>query len=104
MKNFDVVAKLPGIVAAALSNDSGTLLQSSGSIDGETAGAIAAFSVQSLGNAGQALGLGSLQRIVVADPARSCMSVVLGDEVLSLYADSGKPFTIVEKKLEELIR
>jgi hypothetical protein len=102
MKNFDVVSRLPGIVAAALSNDSGTLLQCTGNIDGESAGAIAAFSVQSLGKAGEELGLGSLQRIVVADPARSCVALVLGEEVLSVYADPGKPFATIEKKLEDL--
>jgi hypothetical protein len=100
MNNFDAVAKLPGIVGAALSNDSGSLLESIGNIDGDTVGAVNAFSVQSLGKAGEVLGLGSLQRIIVSDPGRSCVALVLGDEVLSVYADAGKPFANLEKKLD----
>jgi hypothetical protein len=100
MKNFESVAKIPGIVAAALSNDSGTLLESAGNIDGDTAGAVNAFSVQSFGKAGELLGLGALERITVADPKRSCIAMVMGDEILGVYADSGKSFVSVEKKLE----
>jgi predicted regulator of Ras-like GTPase activity (Roadblock/LC7/MglB family) len=102
MKNFDAVAKLPGIVGAALSNDSGSLLEFVGNIDGDTVGAVNAFSVQSLGKAGEVLGLGSLERIIVSDPGRSCIALVLGDEVLSVYADAGRPFANLEKKLDTI--
>jgi|CZKU01.1.fsa_nt_gi hypothetical protein len=103
MNPFDVVSKIPGIVAAILSDESGNLLESVGNIDGESAAAVNAFARESFGKAGDILGLGSLDRVVIASPTRSAIVAVRPGYVMSVFADAGKPFSTVEKKLTEIL-
>lgn len=104
MKNFNAIGNLPEVSAAVLSDGSGTLLEWSGSIDGETAAAVHAFSLQALTQAGELLGLGGLDRTVVQGPSKACIITVQGEEILGVYASPGKAFIAVEKKLETALQ
>ncbi len=104
MKNFDAIANFPEVVGAVVSDGSGTLLEWAGKIDGETAGAVHAFALQSLTEAGELLGLGKFERAAIAGPTKACVITLQGEEILGVYADPGKPFLTVEKKLETVIQ
>ncbi len=104
MKNFNVVGSLPEVSAAVLSDGAGTLVEWSGNIDGETAAAVHAFSLQALTQAGELLGLGALDRTVVQGPNKACIITVQGEEILGVYAAPGKAFMAVEKKLETALQ
>ncbi|HSY21930.1 MAG TPA: hypothetical protein VK841_07440 [Polyangiaceae bacterium] len=104
MKNFDVVAKFPEVSAAVVSDSSGAILEWSGDIDGEAAGAVHSFSMQSLAQAGELLGLGGLERASIVGPTKACVIAVQGDEVLGVYSLPGKAFSAVEKKLDVALR
>lgn len=103
MKDFNVIAKLPEVVGAVLSDTSGALLDWSGNIDGEVAGAAHAFSVRSLARAGDLLGLGNFQRVSVVGPTKSCVITLQGDTVLGTYVDPTKPLAAIEKKLHDTL-
>lgn len=97
-----MIAKLPEVVAAVLSDPSGALLDCSGNIDGEVAAAVHAFTVQSLGRAGELLGFGGFQRASVVGPSKACVITLQADTVLGTYVDPAKPLASVEKKLDTL--
>src|ERR1019366_8561578 len=98
MNPFDVVSKIPGIVAAILSDESGNLLESVGNIDGESPAPVNAFPRESFGKAGDILGLGSLDRVVIASPTRSAIVAVRPGYVMSVFADAGNEIKQRKKK------
>ena len=100
MNNFDAISRLPEAVATVLSDDSGSLLQWVGEIDGETAGAVHAFARQSLGQAGEMLGLGAFERVSIVSAKQACIVATQGNQVLGVYSAAGKAFLALEKKLE----
>ncbi|MFC1642090.1 hypothetical protein ACFL5O_05295 [Myxococcota bacterium] len=104
MKDFNVIANLPEVVGAVLSDPSGTLLDWSGDIDGEVAGAVNAFSVRSLGRAGELLGLGTFQRASIVGQTKACVISLQADAVLGTYVDAGKPLAAIEKRLHETLQ
>jgi predicted regulator of Ras-like GTPase activity (Roadblock/LC7/MglB family) len=99
MKSFNVVAKLPEVSALVVSDTSGTLRESSGTIDAEAAGAIHAFAFQTLGQLGDLLGLGTLHQASVTGPSKACLIVGHNGEVIGVYVDPNKPLSAIEKKL-----
>jgi predicted regulator of Ras-like GTPase activity (Roadblock/LC7/MglB family) len=104
MKCFTLIAKLPEITGAVLSDSSGALLESSGSADGEAAGAVHVFSLHGLNRAGEMLGLGGIGHASVVGPSMTCVMFLHGDEILGVYVDPSKPLSAVEKKLHELLQ
>jgi len=99
-----VLAKLPEVVGAILSDPSGALLDSVGSLDGETVGAVHAFSVHALAQAGELLGLGAFLRASVTGPVKACLLTIQDDAVLGVYVDPAKPLAVVEKKLQGILQ
>jgi predicted regulator of Ras-like GTPase activity (Roadblock/LC7/MglB family) len=103
MKEFSAIAKLPDVVGAVLSDHSGALLEWSGAVDGETAGAVHAFMVRGFSQAGDLLGIGSFQRVSVVGPTKACVVAIHGDTILGTYTDPTKPIANVEKRLQETL-
>jgi len=98
------IARLPEVVALVVTDDAGALLESSGDIDSEAVGAVHATTVHGLTRCGNALGLGTLQRVTVTGPSRACLIGLYDREVLGIYVDPTKPIAAFEKKLETALR
>lgn len=88
---FTAVAKLPGVIAAVLSDPSGTVLEASGPIEAEMAGAIHSFVFQALTQAGTKLGFDEMKRISVMGPKQVCVLSRLNGNILGTYVDPSKP-------------
>ncbi|HET9960223.1 MAG TPA: roadblock/LC7 domain-containing protein [Polyangiaceae bacterium] len=101
MKDFNVIAKFPEVQGAVLSDPSGALLDVAGNIDGEVAGAVHAYSMKSLGQAGELLGLGGIQRTAIVGPTKSVVITIHDQEILGVYVDPDKPLAAIEKKLQD---
>ncbi len=98
------IAKFPEVTALVVTDDAGSLLESSGDIDGEALGAVHVVTTQALTRCGNALGLGSLQRLTVTGPRRACLIAIYEQEVLGVYVDPSKPIGMFEKKLDTALR
>jgi len=103
MNDISVLARIPEVLGAVLSDPSGALLDFFGSVDGEAAGAVHAYSVLALSQAGEMVGLGSFQRAVVIGPKAVCLLSLQSEGVLGVYVDPQKPLALIEKKLEQLL-
>lgn len=103
MKECAAIAKLPDIIGAVLSDHSGTLLDWSGMVDGETAGAVHAFTARGFAQAGEALGMGSLQKMSIVGPSKTCVVAIQSDTILGLYGDPNKPVASVERRLQDAL-
>src|SRR5688572_6800722 len=104
MKDFNVIAKFPEVLGAVLSDPAGALLESFGDVDGESAGAVHAYSLLGLSQVGEMLGLGALERIAVTGPSKACLITVQGDAVLGVYVHPARPLAGIEKKLQDLLQ
>lgn len=98
------IAKFPEVAALVVTDDAGSLLESSGDIDGEALGAVHVVTLQALSRCGNALGLGQLQRVTITGPRRACLIAAYDQEVLGVYVDPTKPIGAFEKKLETALR
>lgn len=98
------VAKFPEVTALVVTDDVGGLLESNGDIDAETLGAVHVVAMQALVRCGNALGLGTLQRVTVTGPRAACLIAPYDQEVLGVYMDPSKPISAFEKKLETALR
>jgi len=98
------IAKFPEVTALVVTDDAGSLLESSGDIDGEALGAVHVVMTQALTRCGNALGLGPLQRLTVTGPRRACLIAIYEQEVLGVYVDPSKPIGMFEKKLDTALR
>lgn len=103
MKNFSVVAKFPEVIGAALSDTSGMLLECCGRIDGEAVGAVHAFTVRALSQAGEALGLSSLERVTLVGGKSACVIAIHENGILGVDVDPTKPLAVLEKKIWDTI-
>ena len=98
------IAKFPEVTALVVTDEVGSLLESSGDVDGEALGAVHVVTMQALTRCGNGLGIGVLQRITVTAPRRTCLIAVYEQQVLGVYVDSTKPLGAFEKKLETVLR
>jgi predicted regulator of Ras-like GTPase activity (Roadblock/LC7/MglB family) len=94
------IAKFPEVIALVVTDENGSLLESSGDIDGEALGAVHVVMTQAITRCGNALGLGSLERITVTSSKRACLITLGPQEILGVYVDATKPIGAFEKKLE----
>jgi hypothetical protein len=104
IKHFQAITKFPEVIGAALSDSSGALLDCAGNIDGEAAGAVHAYAVQSLAQGGALLGLGAFLEASVVGPTKACVIALHGETVLGVYVDPSKPLALFEKKLHEALQ
>jgi predicted regulator of Ras-like GTPase activity (Roadblock/LC7/MglB family) len=99
------IAKFPEVIALVVTDDAGSLLETSGDIDGEALGAVHVVTTQAITRCGNALGLGSLEHITVTSGKRACVIALHEQEILGVYVDASKqPIGAFEKKLETALR
>jgi len=98
------ITRFPEVVATVVTDRAGTLLESTGDVDGETVGAVHAVSAEALGRTGEALGLGGLQRASVSGPKKVCIIATYDEEIVGIYVDPTKSLGAFEKKLEGVLR
>ena len=98
------IARFPEVVATVVTDRSGVLLESTGDIDAETAGAVHAVTTEVLTRTGDALGLGVLQRTSIVGPKQACIITSSEDEIVGVHIDPSKSFGAFEKKLEGVLR
>ncbi|HET7504608.1 MAG TPA: roadblock/LC7 domain-containing protein [Kofleriaceae bacterium] len=98
------LAKFPEVTALVVTDEAGSLLESSGDIDGEALGAVHVVTTQALARCGNALGLGPLDRVTIVGPRRTCLITLYEQQVLGVYMDPTKPLGAFEKKLESALR
>jgi predicted regulator of Ras-like GTPase activity (Roadblock/LC7/MglB family) len=98
------LAKLPEVVAFVVTDDTGTLLEASGDVDGESLGAIHVVARQALARCGAALGIGLLDQVAITGAKRACILTARDQDVLGVYIDSGKLLSAFEKKLDGVLR
>jgi predicted regulator of Ras-like GTPase activity (Roadblock/LC7/MglB family) len=98
------LAKFPEVTALVVTDEAGSLLESSGDIDAEAIGAVHVVTAQALARCGNALGLGPLDHATIAGAKRSCLIALYEHEVLGVYVDPTKPLGAFEKRLETALR
>jgi predicted regulator of Ras-like GTPase activity (Roadblock/LC7/MglB family) len=98
------VTKIPEVIAVVVSDVSGALVDSTGEIDGEAAGAINAVAAKSLNTIGEQLGIGNLKRASLVGPGLAFVLTTNDQEVVGLYVDPGKPLGAFEKKLDGILQ
>jgi len=103
VKNLSLISKLPEVLGAALSDESGALLECSGQMDGEIAGAVHAFTVRALTQAGETLGLSAFERATIVGPSSACIVAVHDGIVLGVDVDPHKPLNAIEKRIWDTI-
>jgi len=103
MKNFNLVAKFPEVLGAAVSDASGALVDCVGQMDGEVSGAVHAFTARALAQAGEVLGLSALERASIVAPTGTSLIAVHEDSVLGVNIDPRKPLNLVENKIWDCI-
>lgn len=101
--DFNAIANLPGVTGAVLSDSSGALLEVVGNLDGEAAGAVQAFSLLALSQAGEMLGLGGFQRASISTPSKACVVLTYDGTVLGVHTDPRK-LSQVEQKLQDTLQ
>jgi predicted regulator of Ras-like GTPase activity (Roadblock/LC7/MglB family) len=100
MSDLAVIAKLPGVKSAVLGNLDGAFLDAVREADGETIAAEMAFVGTSMLEAGEQLGLGTLQTVSVAGPQRACVLVVRGQNLITAMVEPAKSLSAVEKSID----
>jgi hypothetical protein len=98
-KNFSLIARIPEVTGAALTDTSGALIDSAGQMDGEAAGAIHCYVALALSRAGEALGLGAFERSTMAASARQCLIFLHEGSVLGVNINPNKSASSIEKKI-----
>jgi predicted regulator of Ras-like GTPase activity (Roadblock/LC7/MglB family) len=101
VKSLNAVSKIPEVLGAVLTDPSGILIESTGQMDGEVAGAIHAFTARALAQTGELLGLNNLERASLVADKSVCVLAVSDNSVLAAEVDPGKPLGAIEKKLWE---
>lgn len=103
MMDFNAIANLPEVTGAVLSDASGALLEVVGDLDGEAAGAVHAFSLLALSQAGEMLGLGGFQRAAISTPTHACVVLACEGTVLGVHTEPRK-LSALEQKLHNTLQ
>lgn len=100
MSDLSVIANLKGVKGAVLGDLAGGFHDAMGELDGEAVAAVMGFVASALGQAGEALGLGSLLRISVASEERGCLVLIRGSSVVTARVEPGRALAALEKVLD----
>lgn len=98
------LARFTEVTGLVVSDDTGSLLGTSGDIDGELLGAVHVVVMQALRRCGETLGMGELGRFTLTGAKQACVVAAHGEEVLGVYLNTAKAIGAFEKKLETLLR
>src|SRR4051812_8951045 len=98
------LSRLPDVTALVISDRSGALVEATGDVDGEAAGAVYTVAAEALERAGDQLGLGPLVRACVTGPATACIVALHEEGVVAIHLDPKKPMAGIEKRLDGVFR
>jgi len=102
MSELTAISKLPEVLSAVVGDRRGTVLEAAGDIDGEATAAVMSFTASTVVEMGEALGLGTLQRISIQGEATASVALLTGDRIITAFLDPRKPIASFEKKLDSL--
>jgi len=94
-----VIAKLPEVKSALVSDRQGGIVEVVREREGESAAAVVGFLSSTLGEAGEHLGLGALRRIAYSGPARGAVVAVAGAELVAAFVEPPSSLPSVERLL-----
>jgi predicted regulator of Ras-like GTPase activity (Roadblock/LC7/MglB family) len=97
------ISRLPEVLALVVTDRAGNLLESSGDLDAEAAGAVYAVAADALARAGELLGLGTFDRLSLTG-GTACVVAVHEQGLLAIQLDPRRPLGPIEKRLEALLR
>jgi predicted regulator of Ras-like GTPase activity (Roadblock/LC7/MglB family) len=103
MINVSTISKFPEVRSAIVADLRGALLESAGEPDAEGIAAIVGFVTSAMAQAGDLLGIGGLQRIVVSGPGSASILTINGDTIVVAFVDPSKPVAAIEKKLDAVL-
>ena len=98
------LSRLPDVVATVVTDRTGVLLEHTGDLDGEMAGAVLAVCAEILERTGGTLGLGALSRAAISSSKSGCVIAPCDDEVLGVYVDATRSLAAFEVKLDGVLR
>jgi hypothetical protein len=96
---LSMIGSIPGVKSAVLGDLGGALLDALREPESEAVAAEMGFLGATVIEAGEQLGLGALQRIVLAGPARAAVVVVRDRQVLAARVDPPRALAAVEKSI-----
>ena len=89
------------IKSAVVADEMGALLESMGAnSDSEAVAAVMGFTVSSINQVGEALGLGPAQRISFTGSNQSCILTILDSNLVATFVDPAVSLSGIEKKLD----
>ncbi len=100
MADLRFLTKLPEVKSAVLSDASGGLVEAIREPDGESVAAVMSFLVSSLGQAGEEVGLGPLNRLSYSGPTQATLVVLFAEGILSANIQPPGAFPAVERALD----
>jgi hypothetical protein len=90
---------IPGVQSAVLGDASGALLDAVKTADGEARAAEAGFLVAAVAEVGEPLGLGALQRVVLAGQAGGSVLLLRGGRLLAARIEPARAIPAAERQL-----
>ena len=104
MKDLARIAKVPDVRSAVLGDQAGGFFDAVGEPEGEAVAAVMGYFASSMGAAGEALGLGAIDRISLVGKARAVVIFVQGKTVLAANVEPASSLSAAEKALESSIQ
>ena len=100
MGDLKLVAKIPEVKSAVLTDMTGGFLDALREPDGESVAAVIGFLTSTMNQAGEDLGLGALHGISFSGQARACLIVVQGGLVTTVFIEPPTSLPAVEKAFD----
>ena len=104
MADLKLIARLPEVKSAVLTDMSGGFLDAVREPDGESVAAVTGFLTSTMNQAGEDLGLGALRGLSFSGQARACLVLVHGGSVTTAFVEPPASIPAVEKALETAIQ
>jgi hypothetical protein len=104
MSDLALIANLPEVRSAVLSDLSGALLDAVRDADPESSAAVAGFLASALAQGGDQLGLGPLRKAAVTGERRACFLVFRGGAVVSACIEPPTSIAAVEIVLDAALQ
>jgi hypothetical protein len=100
MSDLTLIAGIPDVKGAVLGDLAGGLLDAVDEGDGETVAAVMGFLATAVGQVGQDLGLGPLERVSLSGEAQAHVVLVRGGSVVAARVERPAALSAVEKAID----